>query len=489
MFVGVGTLERTVDVIVAGGGFTGCVVAHALARQGRSVVVVEAKPGAVHRRLAGELMHPAGAAILERLGLLAPLHRAGGIDVAGFAVYPGGPEQDPTLLAYREIGDVPAHGLAIPHHTLVETLRELAAARPGVSFVQGRVDAVLESQGRVFGARIEDRSGEAREIYSTLLVVADGRHSRLRKQLGLDPEERRVSFSGGATVPAAALPVPGHGHIFLGAWGPVLAYPVSATEARMVFDLPPDFSEGRRDRLAAHLREHYVPLLPEGFRPAVLEAVARPETLQIAPNYRMAASRVHVPGAVLVGDACGCNHPMTAAGMTNALSDIRHLLAPAEEYLGAAGSRDEPLRRYERDRLPFAETRALLARALYEVFRSPEPGARALRDGVFRAWEQSPRFRRETLSLLGGTATSPAIFAQQYLRVVAGAMGRTVRAAPSEGRLRTLIGIGRQSVAHLDAASLGRLLQLPPQLPTARPSTRGTGQRAASGALQGSSHR
>lgn len=458
-YEGVGALAPTVDVIVAGGGFVGCVVAHALARQGRTVAVVEAKPSAVHRRLAGELMHPAGAAILERLGLLAPLHRAGAIDVAGFAVYPGAADQDPSVLAYREIGDVPAHGLAIPHHALVETLRGLAAERPGVTFVHGRVDAPLVSQGRVFGARIEDRKGEVREIYSTLLVVADGRHSRVRKALGLDPAEHRISYSGGATVPAAALPVQGHGHIFLGAWGPVLAYPVSDTEARMVFDLPPDFSEGRRDRLAAHLRERYVPLLPAGFRPAVEEAISHPETLQIAPNYRMAAERVQVAGAVLVGDACGCNHPMTAAGMTNALNDVRHLLGPAEEYLEAAGSRDEPLRRYERDRLPFAETRALLARALYEVFRSPDPGARALRDGVFRAWEESPRFRRETLSLLGGTATSPAIFAQQYLRVVAGAMGRTVRSAPMDGRLRTLIDIGRQSVVHLDPASFGRLLR------------------------------
>lgn len=457
-FAALTDLPRTVDVIVVGGGFAGSVVACALAREGRQILVVEAKPGAVHRRLAGELMHPAGAAVLERLGLLGPLHAVGGIDVHGFAVYPGGPDQDPTLLRYDEIRGVPPRGLAIPHPVLVETLRERAAASPGVSFVHARVEEALASQGRVFGARIVGRSGEARDVYATLLVVADGRHSRVRKALGLDPTEERISYSGGATIPASALPVPGHGHIFLGAWGPVLAYPISATEARMVFDLPPDFSEGRRDRLSAHLREQYVPLLPADFRPAVEAAVNQPELLQIAPNYRMSAETVWVPGAVLVGDACGCMHPMTAAGMTNGLNDVRHLLAQAEEYLASGGRDDEPLRRYDRDRRPFFETRALLARALYEVFRSQDPGARALRDGVFRAWETSPRFRRATLGLLGGDTTSPAVFAQQYLRVVAGAMRRTVRAAPADGRLRTLIDIGRQSVVHLDAAALGRLL-------------------------------
>ncbi|GMV43000.1 MAG: hypothetical protein AMXMBFR64_47160 [Myxococcales bacterium] len=457
-YASVSDLPRTVDVIVAGGGFIGSVVASALAREGRRVAVVEAKPGAAHKRLAGELMHPAGVAILERLGLLGPLHGAGAIDVHGFAVFPGSSHEDPTLLRYDEIRGVPPRGLAIPHHVLVETLRERAAAATGVTWVHGRVEAPLVSQGRVFGARLAGRSGEPRDIYATLLVVADGRHSRVRKALGLDPDEERISFSGGATVPASALPVAGHGHIFLGAWGPVLAYPISATEARMVFDLPPDFSEGRRDRLAAHLREQYVPLLPAEFRPAVEAAIERPDQLQIAPNYRMAAERVWLPGAVLVGDACGCAHPMTAAGMTNGLNDVRHLLAGVDAYLDGGGRDDAPLRRYQRDRRPFFETRALLARALYEVFRSPEPGAGALRGGVFRSWEASPHFRRATLGLLGGDTTSPAVFAREYLRVVAGAMGRTV-AAPSGGRLRTLLDIGRHSVAHLDPASLGRLLR------------------------------
>jgi flavin-dependent dehydrogenase len=184
----------------------------------------------------------------------------------------------------------------------------------------------------------------------------------------------------------------------------------------------------------------------------------RPEDLQVAPNYRMAVARSFVPGAVLLGDANGCMHPMTAGGMTNGLSDVRHLVPAAHAYLEAGGRDDAPLARYDRDRRPFFETRALLARALYEVFRSEDRGARALRDGVFRAWETSPDFRSQTLSLLGGDATSPTAFAQQYIRVVARAMGRTVRLGQGDGRLRTLLDIGRQSVVHLDPGVLSRMV-------------------------------
>jgi len=62
-------MSQTFDVLIVGGGMGGLSLALALARQGRSVAVVErqAKPRPLPR---GELLQPNGLRILDQLGLL-----------------------------------------------------------------------------------------------------------------------------------------------------------------------------------------------------------------------------------------------------------------------------------------------------------------------------------------------------------------------------------------------------------------------------------
>ena len=89
----------TSDVIIAGGGFVGMAAAAALADGRRRVLVLEARTAA-DPRFRGELIHPRGADVLADLGLLAPLLRAGGTEVEGFAVVPG-PGRAAVLLPYE----------------------------------------------------------------------------------------------------------------------------------------------------------------------------------------------------------------------------------------------------------------------------------------------------------------------------------------------------------------------------------------------------
>jgi 2-polyprenyl-6-methoxyphenol hydroxylase-like FAD-dependent oxidoreductase len=63
------------DVVIVGGGFVGLAAAAALADSRRRIVVLEARAGA-DPRFRGELIHPHGVAVLEGLGLRAPLERA-----------------------------------------------------------------------------------------------------------------------------------------------------------------------------------------------------------------------------------------------------------------------------------------------------------------------------------------------------------------------------------------------------------------------------
>jgi squalene monooxygenase len=61
-------LHHEADVVVVGAGIMGCAVAVAMAKQGRSVILLE-KSLKEPDRIVGELLQPGGVAALDQLGL------------------------------------------------------------------------------------------------------------------------------------------------------------------------------------------------------------------------------------------------------------------------------------------------------------------------------------------------------------------------------------------------------------------------------------
>jgi 2-polyprenyl-6-methoxyphenol hydroxylase-like FAD-dependent oxidoreductase len=381
-----------IDILIVGGGFTGCALACALADGHRRIHVMEAR-ATPSTRFAGELLHPTGVADLERLGLLQPLLAAGGVKVRGFSVSPGFGRRE-TLLPYPG-----GHGLGIEHHLMVACLQREAERRPGVSFERGvRVDDLLREEGAVVGVATPDG-----DRLASLVLCADGRHSRLRPG---EVEAKLLSFTAALKVKDAPLPHPDHGHIFLGGWGPILAYPIARDEARLCFDLPAGV---KRDEVAQRLETH---LLPPALRRAVEEAlVTRP--LELVANHHMSVRDTVAAGLALVGDSGGCAHPLTAAGMTICLHDVR-LIA---ETIADGGS----LADYAAARRGFVRSRHWLTRSLYHVFRAPDPASRRLREGVFRYWEDD-RARAASTALLTGADPSLRGFFRELARVALSAV-------------------------------------------------------------------
>lgn len=430
------------DVIVVGGGLSGCAMAAALADGGRRVLILEARAGR-NPRFNGELIHPHGVDVLDERRFMGPLHRQGGADVRGFAVVPA-PGQAATLLPYHEIADSRAHGFAIDHHLLVEALRERTCARPQVELRLGErvVDLVRDGE-RVVG--VVTPNGPVR---APVVLACDGRHSKVRALVELAERARLLSFTAAARLRECPLPHPGYGHIFLGAWGPILVYPISDRDARTCIDLPADMDKGK-EAVANRIKAGYTPHLPAGVRATVLSALAEDE-LEIAANYAIYTDECTVPGAALVGDAAGCSHPLTATGMTIALNDTR-LLA---RELNAIDLRHRPqvdaaLARYQVSRYRFVRAREILADALYEVFRGSDEGTRALRQGIFHYWSRSAGARTRSMALLSGHNSALPGFLREYLTVVAASTTSVLRGPSDElgvrGRARSLVGLGRKS--------------------------------------------
>ena len=307
-----------------------------------------------------------------------------------------------------------------------------------------RVTGVVREQGRIVG--VETADGE--RVLADLTIVAEGRHSKLRGLLGIAQEVRLLSFTAALLLDDVEVPHARHGHVFLGAPGPVLAYAIGEGRVRMCVDIPASVEKGK-EAILALLRAAYAPFIPEPLRAAMLRA-ASADSLEICANHAIHTRRCAAPGVALVGDSGGCCHPLTATGLTTGLNDV---LVLAEELNAAsAGSDgagvDAALLRYQRRRYRFVRARELLADALYEVFRGADRGPLAVRNGIIRYWQGSARARQASMALLSGQESRLSAFLSEYARVV----GRSAYGV--------LHGDGEDPSMSARAASLSGLLRL-----------------------------
>jgi 2-polyprenyl-6-methoxyphenol hydroxylase-like FAD-dependent oxidoreductase len=382
----------TTDVAIVGGGPVGCVAALAFAQRGARVSVIDA--GSAPTRLAGEWLHPTGVSVLTRLGVdltkLAIPHSRG----RGFAIFPH--TGSPIVLSYVN-GEL---GIGCQHHVLVETLQRQIAQIPNIRLMQGY--RVVDVQPGTVVATCSRRSRTI-EIRSGLVVGADGRQSIVRQRLGYSSSCQPVSYMAGFLIAADVLPYPDHGNVFLGGPGPVLAFCVSNTLARVCFDVPANrvaWIRQPRELLMA-----YRAVLPE----AVFDAcrkVAENEAPAVAANQLLRRRFYGRAGMALIGDAVGHCHPLCAVGMSVGFLDAVALAesATVEEFAA---------RRASVGRVP-----ELLSMGLYDLFVSPDPGSAELRAAVYQLWRTSAPARRDTMRLLAVRETRRAALAITFARLV-----------------------------------------------------------------------
>ena len=424
------------DVVIIGAGLAGCATARALtaadAGSIRRILLVDRYPG-VHPRFSGEWIHPRGAAVLDALGFCEPLRKAGAIDVDGFAAFENA---DATYvdLAYAAIDGERPRGLSVHHKVLVRTLRDELRREGRVELVERVVACELrrDSSDRFCGVVFDDGDGGTFEVACDLIVAADGKGSTVRKLAGIPDARETIGFTAGVEVRDATLPAPTYAHVMLGAWGPVLAYPIhreadGTVITRVTFDLPRELPV-KGEAIKQYLLRAFVPFIPAPLSEQVAAAIlARKGPLEMAPTVELPAPQAVLPGLVLVGDAAGCSHPITASGMTMGLRDAETLgtqaLRRADAPAGEPWLDDDALRRYRIDHDRYVPTRQALASAIYEAFRGETEGARAIRRALFDYWQSGPTARRRSMALLSCAELRPVVFLSEYLRTAGHALG------------------------------------------------------------------
>jgi menaquinone-9 beta-reductase len=172
------------DVIVVGGGPAGSATACLFAAQGKRVLLADAARFP-RRKACAEYISPGGAAILERLGVLARIQSVGAYRwLRGMQVQASSGECH--LLEYRAGRDAERrYGLSVSRLILDLALLDEARAR-GAEVREGfRVRDVWLNQGRVLG--VLGPAGERLE--AELVVGADGLHSIVARAMSV----RRVT--------------------------------------------------------------------------------------------------------------------------------------------------------------------------------------------------------------------------------------------------------------------------------------------------------
>src|SRR3954451_10553947 len=163
-----------VDCCIAGGGPAGTMLGLLLARQGRSVVVLE-EHGDFLRDFRGDTVHPSTLRLLDELGLAEQFLRLPHQEVTRLGV-----TTDDGTYALADFGRLPGAFpfLAfVPQWDLLDFLAEQARRYPNFELrMDAEVVGLLRDYGRVTGVRYRTREAGDRDVRARLTVAADGRN-------------------------------------------------------------------------------------------------------------------------------------------------------------------------------------------------------------------------------------------------------------------------------------------------------------------------
>jgi 2-polyprenyl-6-methoxyphenol hydroxylase-like FAD-dependent oxidoreductase len=315
------------NVVIAGAGPAGMVLAYQLASHGVPVHVIERHPD-FRREFRGELVHTSALAPLEKIGVLSQLKARGlATDNVERRMFVG-PKRRVHVPGSNVRGNV------ISQPGFLELLHELCSAYPHyrLDFSTTAVDVARDGD-RVTGVNVR-RGGEESTIGGDLVVVCSGRNSVLRKAAGLVPESfhigentmwLRFDFSEAPQL------LPSTVDIYM--WGNgvvVVLFRTIGDRLQVAVQAPGDVNALRKDIPA--LKDLLLPKLPAGLREKV-DAKLDSETE--SQMFKVAVDRLlvwHAPGILFLGDAAHTMSPSGAVGLNLAMIDA---FCAADAFLAA----------------------------------------------------------------------------------------------------------------------------------------------------------
>ncbi|KAF0852941.1 mitochondrial squalene monooxygenase-like protein [Andalucia godoyi] len=422
------------DVVIVGGGVVGATLAYVLGKKGFKVIVVE-RDLSEPDRLIGELLQPGGVNALTQLGLAETMEGIDACKIQGYSVFM---DNQRLQLKYPIVKGKPAIGRAFHHGRFVQNLRSSARGTTGVSLIAGTVTRLVEEGSRITGLLFRDADGKQKRIKSAVTIVCDGSGSVFRSKISDAQPVVRSHFVGILMEGANEhLPFPWHGHVILAKPTPVLAYPISSTECRVLVDINGKLPSISNGDMTAYLLTEIAPQLPTEIKPYFVSAVQKGR-IRSMPNKTMSGKPYVVSGAILLGDAFNCRHPLTGGGMTVAFNDVLTFanLIRSRKDLTDLKRLEKIMSAFYSKRKPYASTINILANALYSVFSAQDdPSLPIMRKACFDYFKLGGIAVSGPIGLLSGLKPYPSMLIFHFFSVALYGVARLLFPFPTPARV------------------------------------------------------
>ena len=298
----------SVDVLIAGAGPAGSALAAALARDGASVLLVEA---AEHPRpkACAEYASPRIAEELARLGVAAGWTDAA-VPLRGMDLHAGGRTMP---IRYADARG-PRKAWGLDRRSFDAMLADHAAAAGAELRQRTRLVGLVTDDGRVCGAQLRDAvTGRGEVVSASWTVGADGTRSSVSRLVGADRAVRFPRRIGLVAHYSGIGDLTDHGEMHVGPGYYVGLAPTPGGELNVGMALPMD----RRPGSGRRRFEAAIAGLPSVARRLADSARLTPIRGAAPIGHRVSAAAG--PGWLLVGDAAGFVDPFTGEGIHRAL--------------------------------------------------------------------------------------------------------------------------------------------------------------------------
>ncbi len=343
------------DVIVVGARCAGSPTAMLLARQGYRVLVVD-RATFPSDTLSTHVLHPPGAAAMQRWGLLDQLRETGcpPIDTYAFDFGPftiaGAPGTDDAPVGF------------CPRRIVLDQLLVGAASEAGAEIREEfTVEDVIIEDGHVVGIRGHGKSGQTVSERAQVVVGADGRYSRVAQAVGPDQYNEKPPILCGYYTYWSDLPIDGRFEVYVRPGRGWAAVPTHDGLTLVVGGWPVAEFEANKDDVEGNYLKMFdlAPEFAERMRGAKREARFAGTSV---PNF---FRKPFGPGWALVGDAGYNKDFITAQGITDAFRDAELCAGALDDALSGTRGFDAAMGDYQSTRdehvLPMFEFTCQLA--------------------------------------------------------------------------------------------------------------------------------
>jgi 2-polyprenyl-6-methoxyphenol hydroxylase-like FAD-dependent oxidoreductase len=179
-----------VDVIVVGAGPSGALLAYLLAKKNIQVLLLE-RTNEIAQSFRGEHLNEEGESILRKHGLYEEIEQLGALKMEQLEYWLDG-DKIKTIYPSMKVGHL---GIHVPQAHLLQVILKHANTCPTFQHcLKSRVsDLIKDENGRIIGV-VANRDGETINIYSNLVIGADGRYSTVRKKANMKADIRKHGY-------------------------------------------------------------------------------------------------------------------------------------------------------------------------------------------------------------------------------------------------------------------------------------------------------